>query len=137
MKKLVLISLMSGAILFAQAQKSNTSTTNKDVKSNTATTAQNNRTPIQAKDLQKAISENIKKDYPDYKVLDAYKINDKDVTTYEVMVEKAGYKENLYYDKDGKFLLKKNVDNPKDNSSKMSTTGKSNMNKKTMTPKKQ
>ena len=57
-------------------------------------------------DLSKTITKQIAKSYAGYKTLEAYKIDTKGVITYEVIVEKAPTKLDLYYDADGKFLRK-------------------------------
>jgi uncharacterized membrane protein len=122
MKKLVLISAMCLAVLLANAQNnkstttkttSKTTSTNTKAKDTTTVSDSVSKTLIKKEDLEKAITENIKKDYPQYNVIRAYKIVNikKDETTYEILVEKGTQKENIFYDKDGKFLRKEIVKN--------------------------
>lgn len=121
--------ILGAAITFANAQVTKTTSTSKTSGSKSTTTAMTKSTTstskaqtspdkgksmIQTSELQKAITENITKDYPDYKVLQAYKLLNNDNTTYEIVVGKGNLKENLYYNKDGKFLKKENlVEKPK------------------------
>ena len=107
MKKLILLSVMCCAILFANAQTNTKTTTTND--KTTAIDQNKSKTPVQTKDLLKAITDNITKDYPGYKIMESYKITEKDVITYEVIVEKGTTKVKLIYDKDGKFLHKGNA----------------------------
>jgi sortase (surface protein transpeptidase) len=101
MKKLILLSVLCCAIIFANAQTAKTATNNK------ATTEQkSNKTKVEIKDLLKPITDNITKDYADYKILEAYKIVEKEVVSYEVVIGKGTTKEKLFYDKDGKFVRK-------------------------------
>ena len=64
------------------------------------------KTSMNVDDLSKTITKQIEKSYVGYKTLEAYKIDTKGVTSYEVIVEKAPNKLDLYYDADGKFLKK-------------------------------
>lgn len=119
MKKLVLLSLLCGAIIFANAQ---TATTPAAAKSTTTDQSKSNKTPVQVKDLLKAITDNITKDYPGYAIKAAFKIVEKDLVTYEVVIEKGTVKEKLYYDKDGKFLHKGNPPTPEKTTPAKTTT---------------
>jgi hypothetical protein len=129
MKRIVLIMILGAAITFANAQATKTTSTTKTSNNKSTTTAitkstaSNSKTQtstdkgksmIQTSELQKAITENISKDYPDYKVLQAYKISENNNTNYEIVVEKGNIKEDLFYNKDGKFLKKESpVEKPK------------------------
>lgn len=64
------------------------------------------RTTVVVADLQKAITDNIETDYVGYTVKEATKVVEKDVVTYEVVVEKDDTTETLVYDNEGKFLKK-------------------------------
>lgn len=142
MKRIILLFVLATAGLFVNAQTKTTSTstatkaaTTKE-KSTSITTpnAASTKTLIKAEELQKAITESITKDYPDYKVLKAYKLDNKNAITYEVMVEKGTLKENLFYDKDGKFLRKVNQAKPATtNTTKTSTNSKTSTTNKSKT----
>ena len=62
------------------------------------------RTPVKVADLQKAITDNITKDYVGFTVKDATQVVENNVVTFEVVVTKGTTHETLLYDKDGKFL---------------------------------
>jgi hypothetical protein len=64
------------------------------------------RTPVKVVDLQKSITDNITKDYVGFTIKDATKVIEKDVVTYDVVVEKGTMQETLCYDNTGKFLKK-------------------------------
>jgi hypothetical protein len=129
MKRIVLIMILGAAITFANAQATKTTSTNKTINSKSTTTAttkattsksktqspsESGKSMIQTSELQKAITENISKDYPDYKLLQAYKLSSNNNTTYEIVVAKGNAKEDLFYNKDGKFLKKESpVEKPK------------------------
>jgi hypothetical protein len=104
MKKIVLLLALGIAITFANAQtgKSTTAPTNK----NATTTTTQNKTSMKVADLQKAITDDILKSYPGYKTLEAFKLENKGVETFEVVIEKSTDKSKLFYDTDGKFLRK-------------------------------
>jgi hypothetical protein len=85
MKKLMLVAVFAFAVLFVNAQT---------------------RTAIKVADLNKAITENVAKDHAGYTIKDAYKCDNKGVTTFEVKVAKGNEENTLVYDKDGKFIKK-------------------------------
>ncbi len=87
-----------------------------------ALNAQQARTPVKVTDLNKAITDNISKDYIGYTIKDATKIVNNGVTTYEVVISKGTTSETLLYDNSGKFLNKVNMT--------AGSTGKSGMSKK-------
>jgi hypothetical protein len=62
------------------------------------------RTAVKIADLPKAITDNITAQHPGYRALDAFKVDNKGVMSYEVLVKKADSEMNLIYDKDGKFI---------------------------------
>jgi hypothetical protein len=64
------------------------------------------RTPVKVADLQKAITDNIAKDYVGFTIKDATKVVEKNVTTFDVVVVKGTTQETLCYDSNGKFLKK-------------------------------
>lgn len=68
------------------------------------------RTQVKAEDLNKAITENIAKDYAGYKIENAMKIEEKGVVnSYNVIVSNEKGKLMLMYDKDGKFMNKREL----------------------------
>ena len=64
------------------------------------------RTPVKVADLQKAITDNITKDYVGFTVKDATQVVENNVVTFEVVITKGTTQGTLLYDKDGKFLKK-------------------------------
>jgi len=64
------------------------------------------RTSIMVSDLQKAITDNIAKDFVGYTIKEATKVVKGDIVKYEVVVVKGTTTETLVYDKDGKFVKK-------------------------------
>lgn len=64
------------------------------------------RTPVKVADLQKAITDNIAKDYVGFTIKEATNVVANNVVSYEVVVVKGATSETLLYDKDGKFLNK-------------------------------
>ena len=64
------------------------------------------RTPVKVADLQKAITDNITKNYVGFTVKDATQVVENNVVTFEVVITKGTTQETLLYDKDGKFLKK-------------------------------
>jgi hypothetical protein len=68
--------------------------------------AQTTRTAVKAADLQKAITDNVAKDFVGFTVKDAVKVTTNNVVSYEVVVAKGTTTETLLYDKDGKFVKK-------------------------------
>ena len=70
------------------------------------------RTPV--KELPKAITDNVVKDYVGFTIKEATKVVENNIVTYEVVVAKVTTQETplyykLLYDKDGKFLKKVTV----------------------------
>jgi hypothetical protein len=64
------------------------------------------RTSVLVADLQKDITDNIATDYVGYTIMEAVKVEENDVVTYEVVVVKETTTETLVYDNAGKFLKK-------------------------------
>jgi hypothetical protein len=64
------------------------------------------RTPVKVADLQKAITDNVAKDYVGFMIKEATKVVDNNIETFEVIIAKGTTQETLLYDKDGKFLKK-------------------------------
>jgi hypothetical protein len=64
------------------------------------------KTPIKVADLQKSITDNVAKDYAGFTIKEAFKVVEKNVTTYDVVITKGTTQETLVYDSTGKFLKK-------------------------------
>jgi hypothetical protein len=64
------------------------------------------KTPVKVTDLQKAITDNIAKDYVGFTIKDATRVVDKSDTTFNVVVVKGTTQETLCYSSKGKFLKK-------------------------------
>src|SRR5450759_3856959 len=64
------------------------------------------RTPVKVADLQKAIIDNVAKDYVGFTIKEATKVVENNVVTFEVVITKGTTQGTLLYDKDGKFLKK-------------------------------
>ena len=110
------------AITFVNAQNTKVTTTNDSKKVTTAndskkattandskkTTAVNDtkKTTLKVTELQKSITDNIAKDYPGYKAIEAYKLDKKGSISFEVLVSKDTSNINLFYSKNGVFLRK-------------------------------
>jgi len=62
------------------------------------------RTPVKVVELQKAITDNVAKDYVGFTIKEATKVVENNIVTYEVVVAKGTTQETLLYDIDGKFL---------------------------------
>ena len=67
------------------------------------------KTPVKVADLNKAITDNVARDYAGFTIKEATKVVENDVVTYDVVVAKGTTSETLCYDKDGKFLKKMDV----------------------------
>jgi hypothetical protein len=64
------------------------------------------KTPVKVTDLQKAITDNIAKDYVGFTIKEATKVVEKTDTTFNVVVVKGTTQETLCYDSKGIFLKK-------------------------------
>ena len=62
------------------------------------------RTAVKVADLPKAITEDISAHHQGWTALDAFKIDTRNVLSYEVTVKKENSEMNLIYDKDGKYV---------------------------------
>jgi hypothetical protein len=76
-----------------------------------AISANAQRTPVKTGDLQKAIIDNIHKDYTRFTIRGATKNVTNNITTFEVAIAKGTTQETLLYDKDGRFLKKTGLKN--------------------------
>ena len=96
MKKLLFIAVLMMAALVVNAQAAKTTVTN----------AKSTRTSVKVADLQKAIKDNVAKDYAGFAIKEATSVTTNSAVTYEVVVAKGTTTETLVYDKDGKFVKK-------------------------------
>lgn len=96
MKKLLFIAVLMMAALVVNAQAAKTAVAN----------AKPMHTPVKVADLQKAITDNVAKDYAGFTVKEATSVTTNNVVTYDVVITKGTTTETLVYDKDGKFVKK-------------------------------
>jgi hypothetical protein len=96
MKKVLFVLVLMMAVLAANSQPTKTTVIN----------AQAVTTSVKVADLQKAITDNIAKDWAGFEIKSATSITEKNAVTYEVVVAKGTTVETLVYDKDGKFVNK-------------------------------
>ena len=92
MKKVLIVLVLIMAVLVVNAQVTNTT--------------ESTRTAVKVADLQKAITDNIAKDYVGYTIKEATSVTTNNAVTYEVVIVKGTNTETLVYDKDGKFVKK-------------------------------
>ncbi len=95
MKRVLVVLVLIMAVLAVNAQATKATTKEAPV-----------RTAVMVADLQKAITDNIAKDYAGYTVKEATSVTVKGVVTYEVVLVQGTMTETLVYDKDGKFVKK-------------------------------
>jgi Protein of unknown function (DUF2874). len=98
MKKVLLVLVLIMAVLVVNAQATTTKTT--------VTKEKGLRTVVLVADLQKAITDNIAKDYVGYTIKEATSVTANSIVTYEVVIVKGTATETLVYDKDGVFVKK-------------------------------
>lgn len=67
------------------------------------------KTSIKASDLPKAVLEDIKRNYPGYSIVEAYKVQNKSVVEFKVLIERTNVKLVLNYNKDGIFVRKSTI----------------------------
>jgi adenine C2-methylase RlmN of 23S rRNA A2503 and tRNA A37 len=96
MKKVLVVLVLVMAVLAVNAQTTAPAAKEKSVS-----------TPVMVADLQKAITDNIAKDYVGYTIKEATSVTSEDGTVkYKVVVVKGTTTETLVYDKEGKFVKK-------------------------------
>ena len=95
MKKVLFVLVLVMAALVVNAQATTTTTK-----------AQSTRVSVKVADLQKAITDNIAKDYVGFTIKEATSVSANNTVTYEVVIVKGTLTETLVYDKDGKFVKK-------------------------------
>jgi len=96
MKRVLLVLVLIMAVLVVNAQATKTTVTN----------AKSTRTTVKVAELQKAITDNIAKDYVGYTIKEATSITANNTVTYDVVIVKGTTTETLVYDKDGAFVKK-------------------------------
>jgi len=92
MKKVLVFLVLIMAVMVVNAQTTNACDTI--------------RTTVEIVDLQKAITDNIAKDYVDYTITEATMVTIKGIVTYEIVIINEAVTEMLVYDKDGVFIKK-------------------------------
>jgi len=92
MKKVLVVLVLIMAVMAVNAQ--------------TTISSDSTRTTVKVVDLQKAITDNIAKDYVGYTIKEATNVTVKNIVTYEVVIVKGDATETLVYDKDGVFVKK-------------------------------
>jgi ABC-type arginine transport system ATPase subunit len=96
MKKVLVVIVLLMAVLVVNAQEAKTT-----VSKETAV-----RTAVLVADLQKAITDNIAKEYVGYTIKEATSVTTNGIVTYEVVVVKGTAAETLVYDSNGAFVKK-------------------------------
>ena len=71
-----------------------------------AVNAQVSHVTIKAADLPRSITDNVARNYTGFTIKEAQKVTEKNIVSYNVMINKGTTSETLVYDKDGKFLRK-------------------------------
>lgn len=62
------------------------------------------RSAVKLTDLPKSITDNIATQHQGWNAVEAFKVDTKGVTTYEVLVKKGSSESNLIYDNNGNYL---------------------------------
>lgn len=107
MKKVLFVMVIFMAALIVNAQQDTIKTTTKTKATTTTVTSDKAiRTAVKVSDLQKAITDNVAKDYVGFTIKEATSVSLESVVTYEVVVVKGTTSETLVYDKDGNFVQK-------------------------------
>jgi hypothetical protein len=96
MKKVLFVLVLIMAVLVVNAQVTKTTTVN----------AKSTKTTVKVADLQKAITDNIAKDYVGFTIKEAASVTANNTVTYDVVIVKGTTTETLVYNKDGKFVKK-------------------------------
>ena len=106
MKKVLFAMVIFMSALIVNAQQDTCKTTKTK---STPTTMSNDkaiRTAIKVSDLQKAITDNVAKDYVGFTIKEATSVSLESIITYEVVIVKGTTSETLVYDKEGNFVQK-------------------------------
>jgi hypothetical protein len=93
MKKVLIVFVLIMAVLAVNAQATKATTTPV-------------RAAVMVADLQKAITDNVAKDYAGYAIKEATSVTENGVVTYEVGLFQGSMTMTILYDKDGKFIKK-------------------------------
>ena len=96
MKKVLVILVLLIAVLAVNAQEVKTAVSKEA----------SVRTAVMVADLQKAITNNIAKEYVGYTIKEASSVTTNGIVTYEVIVVKGTATETLVYDSNGAFVKK-------------------------------
>lgn len=64
------------------------------------------KTAIRPSELSQTILDDIQKNYSNYSISEAFKVNNKGVITYEIIIQKLKERLILFYDDKGKFIRK-------------------------------
>lgn len=67
------------------------------------------KTAIKPSELNPVILNDVKKNYNGWNITEAFKINNRNIYTYEVILQKGQDKINLYYDSKGNFIRKQSI----------------------------
>lgn len=112
MKKVLFAMVLLMAALIVNAQQDTCKTVAK-AKATTTTLAPEKaiRTSVKVSDLQKAITDNVAKDYVGFTIKEATSVSLASVITYEVVIVKGTATETLVYDKEGNFVQKLALNN--------------------------
>jgi hypothetical protein len=92
MKKVLVVLVLIMAVMVVNAQTTNST--------------DSTRTTVKVADLQKAITDNIAKDYVGYTIKEATSVTANNIVTYEVVIVNGATTETLVYDKNGVFVKK-------------------------------
>ena len=92
MKKVLIVIVLFMAVMVVNAQVINTTDSTPTI--------------VKVADLQKAITDNIAKDYVGYTIKEATSVTANNTVTYHVVIVKDATTMTLVYDKDGVFVKK-------------------------------
>lgn len=64
------------------------------------------KTSIRVTDLSKLITDDIAKNYPDYTIKEAFRVDTNGIISFEIIIQNPSDKWTLSYDNNGKFVKK-------------------------------
>jgi len=70
--------------------------------------ASETKTAIRPSELNQKILDDIHQKYPDYMIVEAFKVNNRGIISYEAIIQQKNERINLYYSSDGLFERKEN-----------------------------
>jgi hypothetical protein len=108
MKKVLFVLVLMMSVVALNAQTSKT----------TGTKAKSTHAVVQVADLQKAITDNIAKDYAGFTIKSASSVTASNALTYHVVITKGSTTETLVYDNNGVFVKKLPASTAKKHSTK-------------------